>query len=329
MLVILGILIAYVLHTYARGLTELCVKKIMGYRLHCIRFLFWDISYVNDSYRCTKRSFMPLFYIAMTKENVSDKTDIIHSIITKLVETLVDVMIFCLFFNWSKIYFDIWEDDIYSFVMGLAIGIVLFCIVDWVLLLKLLINKDNHLFYVVKKIGRDLKNGYPIEYIDMPQLESMPHKRTPLDENYYQSMRFMQKLYMGNYGELMPIVNWYENHLIMDVQKYQIPSYGNVVFYYSYISQNPDKARVYYDRAREELENDVDANGRRILAYYQLYILKNPAKAREFAQAGLNVLNVGCLSQIERNLEEKLLNNLLEIISYMDQSSYNANYSNI
>lgn len=319
-----GFAAIYMVFSYIQFLIALCVQLPMGFKIKNLKLLCWDISYVNDKYVRTNRSFTLFCHHEFMKVGLTDKEDMLATAINMIVETIVTAVIFFFSFNWAKEYFDFWEDDIYTFVMGIAVGVVFQMAVKWCMYIWFLATKDKQLIYFMKDKANQCQRGYDFATMDLPELERLDLKSTKLHRLNYQCMRYEQKLINEAYDELAPIVAWFENNFEMDFVKHETPGYANVVFYYSYINPNYEKAIKYYNVAREELENDVDSNGRRVLAYYQLYVIKNPALARETAMAGINVLDKGMALDIERRLEEKLLNKLLEIIKSMEQVASEA-----
>ncbi|MBR6402499.1 MAG: hypothetical protein IKS48_03865 [Eubacterium sp.] len=77
---------------------------------------------------------------------------------------------------------------------------------------------------------------------------------------------------------------------------------------------NPNNAMKFYEKIRPILETDMDLNGRRVLAYFQYYVLKRPDLAEiTLAQADKAEENVkAVLSKTEQKYEQKLIEELRE-----------------
>ena len=60
------------------------------------------------------------------------------------------------------------------------------------------------------------------------------------------------------------------------------------------------------------MENDIDTNGRRVLAYYYYFVYNDESKARELIDAAWKVLPQFSICQGERDYEAKLLKLLSE-----------------
>lgn len=65
--------------------------------------------------------------------------------------------------------------------------------------------------------------------------------------------------------------------------------YNELIFYYSWLEKDPEKAERYKKKAPFSLENDMDLNGRRIYAYYLYGRGADPYKIRNVIEEGLSV----------------------------------------
>ena len=86
--------------------------------------------------------------------------------------------------------------------------------------------------------------------------------------------------------------------------------------YYSFREKNPELANKYYQHSKRAIDNDMDANGRRKLAYYAYFILGDKAQAGTYIEQGLWALGVDDprMSRIERDLEERMLGYLKSLL---------------
>ncbi|MCM1500173.1 MAG: hypothetical protein NC124_17055 [Clostridium sp.] len=65
--------------------------------------------------------------------------------------------------------------------------------------------------------------------------------------------------------------------------------YAECVFYFAFAERNKEKAEYYFKRCPCSIEQDSDANGRRIYAYYLYYVKGDAKKALEVLKEGLAV----------------------------------------
>ncbi len=91
-------------------------------------------------------------------------------------------------------------------------------------------------------------------------------------------------------------------------------SYYNLLFYSSYIYINAQNAMKIYALIKDRIENDAEPNAKRILAYYQYFILKRPDLAANSlfqADEALKRLNYTSIySQAEAEIDRKFIREL-------------------
>ncbi len=314
MLFIIGFLLATMIHSFISFATSYIVGNSMGFELKYVRFYFWDISEMNGEFICSTRKFNPIWQHAFIKKDLTEKEDVSYTNITLVVKSIVSIALaaICIVFGYGD--FALGDETVGSLLMGLGVGFAIHTIVYICMQVHFMITRKTRLLAYTKKISNDFINGYPIEYMNLPPLEAMNLKGSKYEKHIYQGFRYIQKVCQGAYAELYPIVTWYENNFEDALLKYETGSYYNVVFYYSYLNPDITKAIRYFNNIKEELLNDTDSNGRRVLAYYQLCVLKDSATARQTAIDGLNVLSHFSIGNAEKEYEAKLLNNLLSMI---------------
>jgi len=314
MLFLLGLLLATMIHSFICFVASYIVGNAMGFQLNYVRFYFWDISEMNGEFTCTTRKFNPLWQHAMYKKGITEKEDVKHANLSLVVNAFVTIALatICIAFGYED--FALGDETLGGLLMGLGIGFTFHIIVYIGIQMIFMLTRKTRLMAYNKKIIHDFANGYPIEYMNLPPLETMNLKGSKYEKHVYQGFRFIQKVSQGAYYELMPIVMWYENNFEDNLLKYETGSYYNVIFYYSYINPDLMKATKYFNSIRDELLNDTDSNGRRVLAYYQLCVMNDPISARQTAQDGLKVISHFSICDAERAYEANLLNNILSMI---------------
>ena len=91
--------------------------------------------------------------------------------------------------------------------------------------------------------------------------------------------------------------------------------HGDTILYsfYSFRKIDPELADKYYQHSKKLIEDDKDCNGRRKLAYYAFYILKDFELARKYAMEGLESMSAPDprMGIVQRNFEEKMLRYLI------------------
>ena len=89
-----------------------------------------------------------------------------------------------------------------------------------------------------------------------------------------------------------------------------------MMLYYSFRVKDPEKATFHYNRSKNDIDRDMDANGRRRLAYYAYYTLCDADAARKYVDQGLDALKVPdpLRTRYENGLEEKMLKYLKSVL---------------
>ena len=94
-------------------------------------------------------------------------------------------------------------------------------------------------------------------------------------------------------------------------------NYMWLIFWYSRYDIDPSAAKAFYDRVGHVLENDKDANAKRVLGYYAFGIERDIYKAQRYVNEGLAVIESFSLPGEEREMERKLLR---ELQGFIDKS---------
>lgn len=311
MLFIIGFLLATMMYSFIGFAVSYIVGNSMGFKLKYVRFFFWDISEMNGEYTCTTRKFNPIWQHAMIKPGLTEEEDIKNTVTCTVIQSIVAIAlgVICIVNGYGD--FALMDETLGALLMGIGVGFIFNTVMYLAMFIQYMSTRKTRLMTFVKKISNDYINGYPIEYMNLPPLESLTLVGNEFERHMYQNYRFLQKVCQGAYNELMPIVIWTENNLADYLLKYETGSYYNLVFYYSYINQDLQKATKYYNIIKEELLNDMDSNGRRVLAYYQMYVMRDPVAAKQTATDGLNVLSQFSIGNAEKVYESNLLNNLI------------------
>ncbi len=102
--------------------------------------------------------------------------------------------------------------------------------------------------------------------------------------------------------------------------------YYNLIFYSSYINRNRENATKFYNIIKERLEPDMDPNGRRVMAYYSLYVLNDVRHAKEYisqAEEAISNRNADMYTEAELLLDKMYID---EIKANIDKVE---NYTNV
>ena len=307
-----GFVIGIFIASFIGALIGLFVTMINGFEFKYFRTLFFDISDVNGKIKFTIRKFTPISQYQTIKTGLTDKADIMISVMQLAVMWAVSILIFVLaLFGAQGQVYDFYEDNVYSIFMGIASAVMFQSVCITFLTISAHVNAKKNLRGRLKQISRAWINGKRLEDMELPPHEQLGLKTTKYDLLLYENLRFMQKLSLGLYSELLPIVEFLEGNLTKGYIRSEASVYCAIIFYYSYINRNAEKAVYYFGEAEDDLKHDMDSNGRRVVAYYEYYILGQKEQAKKTAMDGLKVIDKFSICDGEREQERKLLEYIL------------------
>ncbi|MCM1273404.1 MAG: hypothetical protein NC225_10860 [Clostridium sp.] len=307
-----GLVIGLYLTSFIGALILLFVTMINGFKFKYFRTLFFDISDVGGKITFTIRKFTPISECQTTKTNLTDKEDKMISVMHITILWVVSILIFSLtLFCVQGHIDDFFEDNGYNFLMGIASAVMIDNIVITFRTISAHVNAKKSLRGRLKQVVKAWINGKQLEDMELPPHEQLSLKTTKYDLLLYENLRFMQKLSLGLYSDLFPIVEFLEDNLPKGYMKHEAPTYYTIIFYYSYINRNEEKAVYYFGEAEDDLKRDMDSNARRVMAYYEYYILGQKEQAKKTAMDGLKVIDKFSICDGERKLERQLLEYIL------------------
>ncbi|MGN0150856.1 MAG: hypothetical protein ACI39Q_00140 [Wujia sp.] len=320
MVIITGFLLGLFFASCLAALCTYFLFRCYGYFL-CYMQIFhhrFSKNKRDDTVHHTKTSFLPACCICMTKEDMSDQASISQGIIYTLVLLLVlfgcSALIIFLYPHKTELA----RDSFYTFFFGSAIGMIIYGI-SWgsnILLIYVsrssALKKDNPAGFINRTIKSYLYN-FPTEQMYLPEPERIGRNISLPEILSYQNIRFIQQISLHAYQKVEPIVSFMENYVTESAIDSQYNSFYNILFYYCRIQCDFKKATYYYTILERRLEVDLSCTGRRVLAYYQYFILQNPYLARQTARQGVEALFQTSTSA-QRIYERELLTGLISNI---------------
>lgn len=307
-----GSVLGFIISSFIGALIGLFVTMINGFQFKYFRTLFFDISDVNGKIKFTIRKFTPVSSYLTIKTGLTDKEDKMISVMHIAVMWAVSILIFVLaLFGTQGQIDDFYEDIVHTLFMGMANAVMLYSVFITFLAISAHVNAKKSLRGRLRQIGKAWTSGSRLADMELPPHEQLGLKTTKHDILSYETLRFMQKLYLGRYSELLPIVECLEGNLTEGYLRTEVSVYYTIIFYYAYISPNAEKAVYYFGEAEDDLKHDMDSNGRRVMAYYEYYILGQREQAKKTAMDGLKVIDKFSICDEEREQERKLLEHIL------------------
>ncbi len=232
-------------------------------------------------------------------------------------------------------------------IFGLIIGIYTFliCFFMWgdqrflqrVLLLSALYVSVAYVAYLIRRIIneirlknglgsfcrekiKELKDGAAIEQIDLKVSDAVRKKASRFDKCLYLDLCGMKALWNKDFDSLNSIVREQDRNLRKRgpnsdfvYENMLMGGYYLILFYSTYVNPNYNNAVRIYNFIRPALEADMDPNGRRVLAYYQFYIMKQPEVAAitlNQAIEAIQTVDRTRFTNAEYNIEKRLIEEL-------------------
>ena len=157
-----------------------------------------------------------------------------------------------------------------------------------------------------------LIDGENIENLDLKPIEELPYKSpSPMEKMYYY-LFYSSYLFSLNKTEEMKKVSQEMSDLLgnknTNIVNYlcNYLAYYWLLFYYSEIETDKEKADDYFKKIEPIICNDEDSNAKRILAYYYYRIYNDSEKAKNLLEEGLARIDKFSFGP-DRALENKLL----------------------
>ncbi len=182
------------------------------------------------------------------------------------------------------------------------------------------IGSKNSLALFCRTKIRELRAGASFDQLDVRVSDQVRKKSNRNSRCLYLDICGMKALWTKDFNSLNSIVREQDQNLrkkgpstdfVYDTML--MGGYYMILFYSTYVNQNYNNAVKIYNFIRPALEADMDPNGRRVLAYYQFYIMKQPDLAAitlNQAVTAVQDYNRSLFTDAEINLEKRLIEEL-------------------
>lgn len=241
----------------------------------------------------------PDYYLMEKKLSASEKYS----------KLIISIIIFALtlkpivaFFNGESLNLTEW------FLIGFSTGMI-FHSINHILIHNYIYNKlyKGILGYIHDKSKLLIKDE-SFANLDLKPLEELPYKSPSELEKILYYLFYYYYLLALNKKEGMEkgsheITNMLWNRKL-NLIYYQ--AYYWLIFYYSEIEIDKEKADVFFRKIEPVICNDEDSNAKRILAYYYYKLYNDSEKAKTLIEEGLSVIDKYAFGA-DRNLEKELL----------------------
>ena len=317
-----GFVLCVSINSFISALIAVAVGKMLGFRVWSFKYLFFDMSTVNREKQFHFGKFSAFCQYQLLKWNVTKEEDHKQTFLSLILTTLVDlVFIVGGIFLIIDMYRNLGHKGLRTMLEGAVLYLIQNVIYKWITTIRFVMSEDKHLYNYTKKVTYEWMAGVPMEDLKLPPYQELGLQALDAEIIPYNSLRFLQKVWLEQWDELETIVQEYEDILNKTDTRYgylknYISAYYNLIFYYSFVQRSEVKARHFYQVVSKDLANDRDTNGRRVLAYYQYFVNHDVSKARSLIEEGRRLLPKFSITQSERDYEEKLLNKLSDMIDH-------------
>ena len=153
-----------------------------------------------------------------------------------------------------------------------------------------------------------LLEGEKIENLDLKPIAELPYNSpSEMEKLYYYLIYCSYLLFLNKFEELQKV-----SHEMTDIlwkksmNLFYFASYYWLIFYYSEIEKNKDKADDFFKIIEPVVCNDEESNAKRVLAYYYYRIYNDAEKAKSLIEEGLAGIDKYSFGE-ERVFEKELL----------------------
>ncbi|MCR4646087.1 MAG: hypothetical protein K5695_11900 [Oscillospiraceae bacterium] len=202
---------------------------------------------------------------------------------------------------------------------GFAVGLVfhsLFSVGTTVYIYAVMMKK---LAGYTSSLIKRMRAGEKVYDMALRPASELPYKNpTQIEIMLYNNIYLFYLLLHDNIDAMRPVMTdmtaYFRNQ---EYHSAQTMNYMWLIFWYSRYDIDPSAAKAFYDRVGHVLENDKDANAKRVLGYYAFGVERDIYKAQRYVNDGLAVIESFSLPGEEREMERKLLN---ELQGFIDKS---------
>lgn len=295
------------------GIWELILYAGKGYQLQYFRYLFFDFTRQNKILCFTFCKPTSICQCVGTKQELLQMSQkerrreelqfAIADLAGKWILAVLLIILMMIVWGHNRI--------LVCFVCGVTSAVCLLTVIHTISAMRMFVGFDDSLIAKVQEISKNFLAGIPLSQMQFQPLENITLKKNRYAEQMYQHFHFLYCMETDNLHTMKNIAIWMESHVSDSVLKPEIPLYYDIIYYYACVEMNRHKVQSYYRQVENELANDKDSNGRRVLAYYQYYVESQPEKALETAKEGIRVID---WFEGNKEFEEKFLERLINEI---------------
>lgn len=313
MLFLLGIFIGIPAVSGLMGLVKFIVEKLFGFHVSYFRYMTFSWT---KSGGYSSIGFSPMCELRMNREEKEDY----YAVVTFVLETIIDITI-CIIYNIMMM--GLWKNEtidrrITAFFLGIGLWFAIYIASYFIFLVKAIKKRSSPLNKKTAEITIQLKNGCTFDEIDVPDHRSFGEQ--PSDMIVYLVYEFMKKLWDDDIAGTDEVIFSMEKAVKADYinkpTEYLFAwslVYYNLLYFYSAVRKDIHRAEYFYGMLSEQLHGDKDANAKRVLAAYFLYVKNDAGSAKMYAYKAEEALH-DFPYRGERLFEDKLIKAMISEI---------------
>lgn len=315
MLFLFGTFIGVTVVSGFMGLVKFTVNKAFGRNVVLFRFI--NVFY-QEGMGFSHIGFSPVCELQMRKEEDTDLSVIVAFVIEMMINVLT-----CTIYNvfMVKKWINKTADErIIAFFLGIGAWFILFMAVNFICLFVALKRRSSGIEKQLAEIVGKLNDGLPFDDIDVPDHRTLEGKAMQLTVINYLTIAFAKKLWEDDAAGAGDVIMSQERKIKIDYANrpkgYLIRfarAYYDLLYYYSAVCINRNYAEYFYDMLSSQLQSDKDADGRRVLAAYFLYVQDDLRSAEHYAYEAEEAVH-SMKTKAEKLLEDKLIKKIISDI---------------
>lgn len=306
-----GIFIGIPVTSGLKGGIKFIFGRIFGRNVVYFRyaFFFW-----TESRGASWIGFSPICELSMVKEDEKDSS-VIRSFI---METAVNILICSIASIFSV---SMWKSNaidrrIAVFCLGVCVWYIIDILVLFISLYFALKRRNSPIAVKLNEIMNQMKSDVPFDRMDIPDYRDFQGKSSKSDVLNYLNFQFAERLAAEDIDSIHEIAGCMEKELYIDYinkpKEYLLTrtkNYYNLLYYYTAVKLDLDRARYFHGMLKKQLEGDMDADSRLLLGAFALYVTRDVPAAERYANSASEAV-YSRKYKAERELEHEMLRKL-------------------
>lgn len=306
-----GIFIGIPVISGLKGGIKFIFGRIFGRKVVYFRygFFLWTESRGSSWIR-----FSPICELSMVKED-EQESSVIRSFV---METAVNILICTLAGIFSV---NMWKNDVVdrriaAFCLGVCLWYIIDILVMFISLYFALKRRNSPLAVRLNEIMKQMKSDVTFDRMDIPDYREFQGKSNKSEVLNYLNFQFAERLAADDIDSIHEIAECMEKELYINYinkpKEYLLSrtkNYYNLLYYYTAVKLDLDRARYFHGMLKKQLDGDMDADSRLLLSAFAFYVKRDIPAAERYANSASEAV-YSRKYKAERELEHEMLRKL-------------------